>query len=261
MLLPEEFRRRTCSLLGDDGWRALEAALLEVAPVSLRVNVAKGRTRLEAEAVPWCETGYYLPERIPFTFDPLLHAGAYYVQEASSMFLEQAVRAYVHEAVTCLDLCAAPGGKSTHLCSLLPADSLLVCNEVIRSRSYILAENITKWGYPNTLVSNDDPASLGRLTRFFDLIVADLPCSGEGLFRKDAGSTSEWSLANVNLCAARQRRIIHDVWDALKPGGLLIYSTCTYNTEENEDNIRYIKNELGAEVLPLPVDATWQLTL
>ncbi|MDR1937901.1 MAG: rRNA cytosine-C5-methyltransferase [Tannerellaceae bacterium] len=259
MKLPGDFIARTRSLLGDE-YALLEAALERDAEVSIRMNKDKRCATPPAERVAWCETGYYLPERISFTFDPLFHAGAYYVQEASSMFLEQAVKAYVREPVKCLDLCAAPGGKSTHLCGILPENSLPVGNEVIRSRANVLAENLSKWGNPNVIVTRNDPAEIGRLTHFFDLIVADVPCSGEGMFRKDTGSAGEWSVANVTLCAARQRRIIHDVWNALKPGGLLIYSTCTYNTEENEDNLTYIIEELGAEALPVPVQEDWQVT-
>ncbi|MEG2066982.1 MAG: rRNA cytosine-C5-methyltransferase [Tannerellaceae bacterium] len=259
MALPIDFITRTRALLGND-FEKLEAALQEDAPVSIRINRAKGTAEPVAERVKWCDTGYYLPERLSFTFDPLLHAGAYYVQEASSMFLEQAVRTYVKEAVCCLDLCAAPGGKSTHLLSLLPEGSLLVSNEVIRSRSNILAENITKWGMPGSIVTNNDPEEIGALRHLFDVIVTDVPCSGEGMFRKDTDSTGEWSVANVNLCAGRQRRILHDVWGALKPGGLLVYSTCTYNTEEDEENIHYIIEELGAEALPIPLQPEWQVS-
>lgn len=231
-------------------------------PVSVRINRAKGtRTPKDAEPVGWCDTGFYLPNRPAFTFDPLFHAGAYYVQEASSMFLEQAIRTYVTTPVRCLDLCAAPGGKSTHLSSLLPAGSLLVSNEVIRNRSYILAENLAKWGSASTIVLNDDPAKIGEaLPEQFDLIVTDVPCSGEGMFRKDEASVGEWSVENVQLCAARQRRILHDIWPALRPGGLLIYSTCTYNTEEDEENVRHIVEELGAEALPVATDETWHVT-
>ena len=259
MALPIDFITRTRALLGDE-YEKLEAALQADVPVSIRINRPKGTKALETSPVGWSDTGYYLPERLSFTFDPLFHAGAYYVQEASSMFLEQAIRNFVTEPVRCLDLCAAPGGKSTHLLSTLPEGSLLVSNEVIRSRSNILAENITKWGNPNNIVINNDPEEIGRLTHLFDVIVTDVPCSGEGMFRKDTDSTGEWSVANVNLCAARQRRIIHDIWDALKPGGLLIYSTCTYNTEEDEDNIHYITEELGAEALTIPVKEEWQIT-
>ena len=262
MALPIDFITRTRALLGDE-FDKLEKALLADVPVSIRINRKKGTlppTSDSGSAVVWSETGYYLPERLSFTFDPLFHAGAYYVQEASSMFLEQAIRNHVTTPVKCLDLCAAPGGKSTHLLSLLPEGSLLVSNEVIRNRSHILAENIAKWGNPNSIVLNNDPEEIGQLTHLFDVIVTDVPCSGEGMFRKDTDSTGEWSIANVELCAARQRRIIHDIWNALKPGGLLIYSTCTYNTEENEENIHYIIEELGAEALPIPVQEEWQIT-
>lgn len=259
MALPEDFICRTNTLLGEE-YNALEQALQADVPVSIRMNRRKSAIVPSGERVKWSETGYYLPERLSFTFDPLFHAGSYYVQEASSMFLEQAIRTLVTSPVKCLDLCAAPGGKSTHLLSLLPEGSLLVSNEVIRTRSNILAENIAKWGYSNTIVTNNDPEEIGKLTHLFDVIVTDVPCSGEGMFRKDTDSTGEWSVANVQLCASRQRRIIHDVWNALAPGGILIYSTCTYNTEENEENIHYITEELGAESLPIPIDASWQVT-
>lgn len=260
MALPSDFIIRMQALLGEE-YPRLEAALQTGAPVSIRINPSKGETiPASAQPVAWCETGCYLPGRIAFTFDPLLHAGAYYVQEASSMFLEQAIRAYVRQPVKCLDLCAAPGGKSTHLLSILPEGSLLVSNEVIRTRSHILAENIRKWGNPSHIVTNNDPEEIGRLTHLFDVIVTDVPCSGEGMFRKDTDSAGEWSVANVRLCAARQRRILHDVWDALKPGGLLIYSTCTYNTEEDEENIHYLTEEWGAEALPIPLKEEWSIT-
>lgn len=260
MSLPIDFINRTRTLLGKD-FDLLESALKTDAPISIRINKQKGILMPKiGTPVPWCESGYYLPERLSFTFDPLFHAGAYYVQEASSMFLEQAIRQYVTSPIRCLDLCAAPGGKSTHLASLLPAGSLLVSNEVIRSRSYVLAENIAKWGRLDTIVINNDPTEIGELTHLFDVIVTDVPCSGEGMFRKDTDSTGEWSVDNVHLCASRQRRIIHDIWNALKPGGILIYSTCTYNTEEDEENIHYIIEELGAEALPIPTPNEWDIT-
>lgn len=259
MTLPPDFISRTQVLLGDN-FAHLETALKSVPPVSIRINPEKSIARPDAEPVTWSKTGYYLPERLSFTFDPLFHAGVYYVQEASSMFLEQVIRTHVKEPVKCLDLCAAPGGKSTHLPTLLPKNSLLVSNEVIRSRSHILAENCIKWGKPDTIVTNNDPEEIGNLPHLFDVIVTDVPCSGEGMFRKDPDSIAEWSVANVELCASRQRRIIHDIWPALKPGGLLIYSTCTYNTEENEENIRYFAEEFGAEVLSVPVQKEWNIT-
>ena len=244
MALPIDFITRTRALLGDE-YTELEKALMADVPVSIRMNPKKSDKHPEATPVPWSHWGYYLPERLSFTFDPLFQNGTYYVQEASSMFLEQAIKTYVQDPVVCLDLCAAPGGKSTHLLSLLPEGSVLVSNEVIRS------------GYPNHVVTNNDPAELGELTHLFDVIVTDVPCSGEGMFRKDTDSTGEWSVANVELCASRQRRILHDIWNALKPGGLLVYSTCTYNTEEDEENIQYIIDELGAEPLSIPIDDAW----
>lgn len=262
MPFPIEFITRTRTLLGGE-FDQLLAALEMDASTSIRVNPLKGNDLVPegGEFVPWCANGYYLSGRLPFTFDPLFHAGVYYVQEASSMFLEQAIQTYVTRPVRCLDLCAAPGGKTTHLASLLPEGSLLVCNEVIRSRSAILAENVTKWGYPNTVVLNNDPAEIGQtLSGIFEVIVADLPCSGEGMFRKDVGSAQEWSMDNVRLCASRQRRIIHDIWPALKPGGFLVYSTCTYNTEEDEENVHYLIEEFGAEPLAIPVQEDWRIT-
>jgi NOL1/NOP2/fmu family ribosome biogenesis protein len=175
------------------------------------------------------------------------------------MFLEQVVKAYIEEPVCALDLCAAPGGKSTHLSSLLRDGSLLVSNEVIRSRAGILVENTIKWGNPSVIVTNNDPAEIGKLTHNFDLILTDVPCSGEGMFRKDPQAIGEWSPANVNLCAERQRRIVADVWPALKPGGILVYSTCTYNTRENEENVDWIANELDGEILEIPVDKSWNI--
>lgn len=258
MALPVEFITRTRALLGSE-YELLEKALKEDAPVSIRVNPAKSMDIPDAKPVAWSKYGYYLPERLSFTFDPLFHAGIYYVQEASSMFLEHVVRMLVDKPAVCLDLCAAPGGKSTELHSALPEGSVVVSNEVIRSRSYVLAENMQKWGYHNAIVTNNDPEEIGAFTHLFDVIVADVPCSGEGMFRKDTDSTGEWSVSGVELCSARQRRIIRGIWNALKPGGLLIYSTCTYNTEENEDNIQFIIDELGAESLEVPVMPEWNI--
>ena len=188
------------------------------------------------EKVPWSSAGYYLPERPSFTSDPLFHAGAYYVQEASSMFLEEAIRQScdLSQPLRVLDLCAAPGGKSTLIQSIISANSLLVSNEVIKTRVNILSENITKWGAANVVVTSNDPKDFQRLPEYFDLIVVDAPCSGSGLFRKDPEAINEWSLNNVELCSQRQERILADIFPSLKPGGILIYSTCSYSESEDE---------------------------
>jgi len=238
----------------DDFIRALQ----ERAPVSIRLNSRKNIADANT-GVPWCATGRYLDERPSFTLDPLFHAGTYYVQEASSMLLEQALSqsADLQKPLAVLDLCAAPGGKSTHLLSLISHDSLLVTNEVIRSRASILAENIIKWGHSNVIVTNNDPVDFQKLPAFFDVVVVDAPCSGEGLFRKEPEAIQEWSSENVDLCWKRQRRILSDIWPALKPGGILIYCTCTYNTLENEENLRWIRQQYNATFRSLTMDPSW----
>jgi len=259
MKLSQPFIEQTKALLCEE-YTNFESALQEESPVSIRVNKTKSFLHNETMDVPWCSSGFYLGERLTFTFDPLFHAGCYYVQEASSMFVEQIIRNYVTEPTVALDLCAAPGGKSTHLRSLLPEGSFLVANEVIRNRSQILAENLIKWGHPDVAVTNNDPADFSDLGTLFDLILTDVPCSGEGMFRKDPGAIEEWSPENVTICYQRQRRIIADIWSALKPGGILIYSTCTYNLMEDEENIEWIKKELGAESLSVDVPQEWGIT-
>lgn len=200
-------------------------------------NVQSSIFNGQLESVPWSSNGFYLPHRPSFTSDPFFHAGAYYVQEASSMFLEEAVKQScdISQPLRVLDLCAAPGGKSTLLQSIISNDSLLVSNEVIKARVNVLSENITKWGAANVVVTNNDPKDFQRLPGFFDLVIVDAPCSGSGLFRKDPAAVSEWSLNNVNLCSQRQERILADVFPCLKPGGTLIYSTCSYSELEDEN--------------------------
>lgn len=243
---------------------AFETALTQATPVSIRINPRKAYMNTTGlDAVPWCADGFYLPERPSFTLDPLFQAGAYYVQEASSMLLSEALRQVVNlnrssRQVRVLDLCAAPGGKSTLLASALSPDSLLVCNEVIRSRVSVLRENLDKWGYPNVVVSNHDPEDMEKLAGFFDVVVVDAPCSGEGLFRKDPDAIAEWSEANVQLCSARQKRILAAAAPLLDEGGILIYSTCTYNDAENADNVRcLLANGFRNRSLDLP--AQWQI--
>ncbi len=208
----------------------------------------------------WCPHGYYLSSRPSFTFDPLFHAGAYYVQEASSMFLwevlKQTVGASTQKKV--LDLCAAPGGKSTLLASYF-TDGLIVSNEVIKSRAAILTENIIKWGADNVVVTNNDPKDFQRLENYFDVIVIDAPCSGSGLFRKDPNAINEWSEENVNLCSLRQQRIVADVLPSLKQNGILIYSTCSYSKQEDEDVLDWLVEKLQVASFKLQVNQDWNI--
>ena len=258
-MLPVEFIERMRQEMGSEAELLLRA--LETEPVtSIRLNSKLDVLTFDGDTdeVPWHIDGYYLSERPQFTLDPLFHAGCYYVQEASSMFIQQALEQYVDTSSVVLDLCAAPGGKSTLISEYLGADGLLLSNEVVRQRVFILSENIQKWGNGNTVVTHNTAAEYGeRCHHLFDCILVDAPCSGEGMFRKDEQARSEWSLKAVKLCAERQRSILMDVWDALKPGGILLYSTCTFNEEENEKNVEWIAETLGAEVLPLDYDPSW----
>lgn len=212
-------------------------------------------------SIPWSSQGHYLKSRPSFTFDPLFHAGTYYVQEASSMFLEQVVKQTTDTAqpLVVLDLCAAPGGKSTLLQSIISKESLLVSNEVIHSRVNILKENLIKWGSGNVIVTNNDPRDFSQLHGVFDVIVIDAPCSGSGLFRRDEAAINEWSESNVQLCSQRQQRIIADVWNSLKEEGVLIYSTCSYSTEEDEELADWMMNTFTSESLKLNIDDHWNI--
>ena len=214
------------------------------------------------EKIPWCDNGYYLQQRPSFTFDPLFHAGCYYVQEASSMFLEQALKQIIDlsRPLKILDLSAAPGGKSTHIQSLISKESLLVSNEVIRSRANVLKDNIIKWGCNNVVVTNNDPKDFARLENYFDVIVVDAPCSGSGLFRRDEEAIGEWSENNVQLCSQRQQRILIDIWPALKKNGVLIYSTCSYSKEEDEDIVKWMSDELIINNEELIIGNDWGIT-
>ena len=214
------------------------------------------------EEVPWCPDGYYLKRRPQFTLDPLMHAGCYYVQEASSMFLDEVLAQFVRPDSIVLDMCGAPGGKATLISQFLNEEGLLITNEVVRQRVFILSENIQKWGNGNAVVTHNQARDFGdKAENLFDCVLVDAPCSGEGLFRKDEGAVDEWSLRNVQMCAERQRDILRYVWPALKPGGILIYSTCTYNPSEDEDNALFIRDTLGADVLKVDIDPTWNITL
>ena len=265
MRLPNDFEQAMTNILGKDEYARLAEALSMPAPTSIRINPQKIEAEelailKEAEQVPWCKDGFYLKERPSFTFDPLFHAGCYYVQEASSMFLAHVLKQYVNEPVVALDLCAAPGGKSTLALSELPEGSLLIANEAMRQRANILAENITKWGNPNCIVTNNYAEDFQAFSHTFDLIICDAPCSGEGMFRKDPASIGEWSLANVETCWRRQRDIVSNIWHTLKEDGIFIYSTCTYNPKEDEENVAWMAETLGAEVLSCHPHPDWGLT-
>ena len=268
MAFSQEFINILSEILQEQEQKELLDALQGTPQVSIRFNPLVTDAQnivlrsLECNAdgsIPWANDAVYLDHRPQFTLDPLLHQGCYYVQEASSMFLEQAVRKCVTGPVKALDLCAAPGGKSTLLASLLPQDSLLISNEIQRSRAQILAENMTKWGRPDVTVTCNTPKQIGESNLMFDLIAVDAPCSGEGMFRKDDGAIADWSLQNVEMCATRQRQIIEDIWPALKPGGYMIYSTCTFNRHEDEDNVRWIVERFGAQVIPIETKPEWNI--
>jgi len=254
--------------------------------VSIRLNTNRLSAAIVPEGadgqVPWCPEGYYLRERPTFTADPLFHAGAYYVQEASSMFLAHVLR-HLNSPLstlnfqlstfrsaqrdaphlenfqlhTVLDLCAAPGGKSTLMRSILPDDCLLISNEPNRQRAQVLAENMAKWGHPNVLVTQAYATEIAHSIEPVDLILADVPCSGEGMFRKEEEAVCQWSPRLVADCAALQRSIVADIWPLLRPGGILIYSTCTFNPEEDENNVEWIARELDAVPLAIPIESNW----
>lgn len=265
MNLPGSFIRSLQNLEGfnEEAFKAVHQSGAQI--TSVRSNPQK-ISHLQSEdynersgKVPWTNYGYYLEERPSFTLDPLFHAGAYYVQEASSMFLEQALKQTVDlsQPLRVLDLCAAPGGKSTLIQAVISKESLLVSNEVIKTRVNILSENITKWGAANVIVTNNDPSDFSRLPGYFDVIVVDAPCSGSGLFRKDPNAIEEWSENNVTLCSQRQQRILAAIMPALKAGGILIYSTCSYSRQEDEDIADWLAGRFKLEAVKLETQESW----
>ena len=214
-----------------------------------------------AGQVPWASDAYYLKSRPSFTMDPLFHAGTYYVQEASGMFVSHALKhiADPTQKMKILDLCAAPGGKSTLVQSLISSQSLLVSNEVIKTRVPVLTQNMTKWGRANGIVSNNDPAHFKRIPGFFDILLIDAPCSGSGLYRKDPEAAGSWSTELVKLCSQRQQRILSDAWECLKEDGFLIYSTCSYSKEENEDILDFLFSQFTCKAIDLAPDPAWNI--
>ena len=258
MELPKNWVNRINIQLGREAGKLI-AAMNEEAVTSVRLHPTKGQGLSFGERVPWHPSGYYLEQRPVFTLDPLFHAGAYYVQEASSLFLREALLQTVEldAPLAVLDLCAAPGGKSTLLLSELNPDSLLVANEIVPARVPALRHNLTKWGYPNYIASNHHPEDFKNLAGFFDLVVVDAPCSGEGLFRKDPRAIGEWSAEHAWQCALRQQKILEAAIPLTKPQGIIIYSTCTFNPDENEKNIAHWLEEYPVELVRLKVPDSW----
>ena len=262
--IPKDFLETSVSIFGRESEEFL-ASLDSEPSLGIHINAEKmQKTGVvipdNAERVEWTSNGFYLKSRPRFTFDPFLHAGAYYVEEPSSMFVEKALN-YIQKDIRidrALDLCAAPGGKSIMIRNSMKG-GLLVSNEPLSKRAAVLTENLAKWGNPDIIVTSDFPEAFDGLTGFFDLIATDVPCSGEGMFRKDETARSEWSKANVENCVQRQRDILRTIWPTLRNGGYIIYSTCTFNRREDEENVLFIANELGAEIINLETDADWHI--
>lgn len=258
--LPAAFESQMIDLLGEKEFVEFKKAIDLPSKTSVRFNEAKLSVKDWIKTpIPWSENGYFLDNRPSFTLDPSIHAGAYYVQEASSMFIDHILKSIGIPQGIYLDLAAAPGGKSTLLSSYLGEDGLLVANEVIQSRAQILKENIVKWGLGNTIVTNNDPEHFTPLEGFFDMVLVDAPCSGEGMFRKDPEARNEWSLDHVALCELRQKRIMDQAGSLVKGGGYLIYSTCTFNEKENEDMIRFLTSEFSYEPVRIALDPSWKV--
>ena len=265
MNLPKDFTEYTRRLMGEELYATFEKGMQEEVPVSIRLNpfkldAARVSVKDKETDIPWCHNAMYLKSRPNFTFDPMLHAGVYYVQEASSMFVDHVLREVIKKPVRMLDLCAAPGGKTTCAYAALPAGSLLFSNEPIRQRANILNENVLKFGVPDIIVTNNYACDYQQSKLQFDVILTDVPCSGEGMFRKDAGAIDDWSMKKVEECARLQREIVSDIWPCLKPGGVLIYSTCTFNAHEDEENVAWISEELGADFIEIPTEKAWSIT-
>jgi 16S rRNA C967 or C1407 C5-methylase (RsmB/RsmF family)/NOL1/NOP2/fmu family ribosome biogenesis protein len=259
-ILPSAFIRSLIENYNIEGEEFIKSHESGEQLTSVRLNPFKPANLFQDQKpVSWCSIGRYLDERPAFTADPFFHAGCYYVQEASSMFLEQVLKHSTDLAapVKVLDLCAAPGGKSTLISSLLNKDSLLVCNEIIKTRVPVLCDNLTKWGPANSFVSNNDPRDFKRLGAYFDTIVVDAPCSGSGMFRKDPAAINEWSEGAVLLCSQRQQRILADIYPVLKQGGTLIYSTCSYSKQENEDISDWLCDTFGLSAVQIPLEENW----
>ncbi len=237
-------------------------ALDSPSPTSIRHNPQKWKSSLKGVQIPWSQNGVYLSERPSFTFDPLFHAGAYYVQEASSMFIEYILDRHIdfRQKKLVLDLCAAPGGKSTLLLDKISDDSVLVANEIIHNRSLLLTDNLTKWGKGNIIVTNDEALAFANSDVRFDLILVDAPCSGEGMFRKHQHARSEWSAELVTKCALRQKDILNHIVNCLSENGFLLYSTCTFNAQENMNQVRWLTEEYSLKSVEVELPEAFGIT-
>ncbi len=258
MNLPKRFAAGLTEKIGEEDFKSFELALSESPPVSIRIHPEKGKDLFtEEEKIPWCSYGRYLKKRPAFVWDPLYHAGAYYAQDASSMFFANAID--FTQDLKILDLCAAPGGKSSLMLSYLTENSLLVSNELVGKRAAILYENLVKWGAPNNVITNNRVKDFESFKGYFDVVMIDAPCSGEGMFRKDREAVEQWSEGLVNQCSMVQKEILTQAIDLVKTGGLLIYSTCTYEAKENEDNIRWLYSTFGHKLEPASIkyDKAW----
>lgn len=267
MTLPKEFISQMESILEEDAPAFFEA-MQRPPEVSIKINRRKCVSPEEtgyADLAPvkWCESGYYLPERPKFTLNPLIHAGVFYVQDASSMIYEEIARKIIPMALDTghplrvLDLCAAPGGKTTSLINAVPDGTLVVANEFIGSRASVLKENLLKWGYPDIIITNSPTSRFAMIPEAFDVVAVDAPCSGEGMMRKEEVAVSQWNPGLIRQCASLQRQILDDAFASLKPGGFLIYSTCTFNSEEDEENVRYLVEELGMVAVDMEFPDSW----
>ena len=241
----------------------LIAALEAAEPsLSIRMNTLKGCSPdKNADSVPWCGAGVYLARRPVFAADPAWHQGCYYVQDASSMAYSHAVRTVVDRyfagmpGLRYLDACAAPGGKTGTAAEALPPDALVVANELDPWRAAVLVENMARLGAPGVAVTRADASAIASSGGTFHIIAVDAPCSGEGMMRKEPEAVAQWSPELIESCAATQLRIVSDLWEALEPGGVMLYSTCTFNTRENEDTLRHLTDILGGEPVDLGLDA------
>ena len=262
----DDFISMLHDLLGDEAFNLIDA-LNQPPVVSVRLNKRKpGAEFEEATSVPWCRSGLYLKDRPEFILDPLLHAGAYYVQDASSMIYETVISILlskfgkekpINSNIKVLDLCAAPGGKTTAMINSLPDSAWVVANEISPKRVGALKENLAKWRFPNVVVTNRDSSFYGLQGEFFDIVAVDAPCSGEGMMRKEEIARTQWSPQLVTQCATLQKEILDNAINALKPGGFLIYSTCTFNRKENEENAEYLANEKGLEAIDMEFPEEW----